>query len=73
MTFFPSSKLNEAAQLSGFIERRRKLTATKLVTTLARQAGLELEVRDDPMLRLDEFRLMSRPAGRDVTELYAVA
>lgn len=45
----------------------------KLVTTLARQAGLELEVRDDPMLRLDEFRLMSRPAGRDVTELYAVA
>jgi hypothetical protein len=25
------------------------------------------------MMRLDEFRLMSRPAGRDVTELYAVA
>jgi hypothetical protein len=24
-------------------------------------------------MRLDEFRLMSRPAGRDVTELYAVA
>lgn len=45
----------------------------KLVATLGRQAGLELEVRDDPMLRLDEFRLMSRPAGRDVTELYAVA
>lgn len=45
----------------------------KLVGTLGRQGGLELEVRDDPMLRLDEFRLMSRPAGRDVTELYAVA
>jgi len=35
--------------------------------------GLDLELRDDPMMRLDEFRLMSRPAGRDVTELYAVA
>jgi ribonuclease G len=45
----------------------------KLVTSLGRQGGLDLEVRDDPMLRLDEFRLMSRPAGRDVTELYAVA
>jgi ribonuclease G len=46
---------------------------TKLVANLGRQGGLDLEVRDDPMLRLDEFRLMSRPAGRDVTELYAVA
>jgi len=45
----------------------------KLVTSLGRQGGLDLEVRDDPMLRLDELRLMSRPAGRDVTELYAVA
>ncbi|HEU5358975.1 MAG TPA: Rne/Rng family ribonuclease [Gemmatimonadales bacterium] len=45
----------------------------KLVQSLGRQIGIELEVRDDPMMRLDEFRLMSRPAGRDVTELYAVA
>ena len=46
---------------------------SKLVTGLGRQAGVELELRDDPMLRLDEFRLMSRPAGRDVTEMYAVS
>lgn len=45
----------------------------KLVQALGRQIGIELEVRDDPMMRLDEFRLMSRPAGRDVTEMYAVA
>ena len=45
----------------------------KLLQTLSRQTGLELELRDDPMMRLDEFRLMSRPAGRDVTEMYAVA
>jgi ribonuclease G len=45
----------------------------KLVRMLGREGELELEIRDDPMLRLDEFRLVSRPAGRDVTELYAVA
>lgn len=45
----------------------------KLIGQLARVTGMELELRDDPMMHLDEFRLMSRPAGRDVTELYAVA
>ena len=40
---------------------------------LQKQTGLELEVRDDPMMRLDEFRMVANPAGRDVTELYAVA
>jgi len=40
---------------------------------LEKQTGLDLEVRDDPMMRLDEFRMMARPAGRDVTEQYAVA
>ena len=45
----------------------------KLLQGLGRQIGIELEIRDDPMMRLDEFRLMSRPAGRDVTEMYAVA
>ncbi len=45
----------------------------KLLQALIRATGLELELRDDPMMRLDEFRLMSRPGGRDVTERYAVA
>ena len=45
----------------------------KLLPGLARATGLDLVVRDDPMMRLDEFRLMSRPAGRDVTGIYAVA
>ncbi len=45
----------------------------RLVTTLGRQGGLELDLRDDPMLRHDEFRLITRPAGRDITEQYAVA
>jgi ribonuclease G len=45
----------------------------KLIGALARSIGVELELRDDPMMHLDEFRLMSRPAGRDVTEQYAVA
>ena len=45
----------------------------KLLGQLARLTAMEIEIRDDPMMHLDEFRLMSRPAGRDVTELYAVA
>jgi ribonuclease G len=45
----------------------------KLLKSIARETGVDLELRDDPMMRLDEFRLMSRPAGRDVTEIYAVA
>jgi ribonuclease G len=45
----------------------------KLIPTLGKLTGLDLEIRDDPMMRVDEFRLMSRPGGRDVTELYAVA
>ncbi len=45
----------------------------RLIHTLGKMTGLELELRDDPMMRVDEFRLMSRPAGRDVTDIYAVA
>jgi ribonuclease G len=45
----------------------------KLIPSIGKASGLELEIRDDPMMRVDEFRLMSRPAGRDVTEFYAVA
>ena len=40
---------------------------------LQKQTGIAVEVRDDPMMRLDEFRMMAQPAGRDVTEQYAVA
>ncbi|HEY7683960.1 MAG TPA: Rne/Rng family ribonuclease [Gemmatimonadales bacterium] len=45
----------------------------RLIHTLGKMTGLELELRDDPMMRVDEFRLMSRPGGRDVTDIYAVA
>ena len=45
----------------------------KLIHSIGKATGLELEIRDDPMMRVDQFRLMSRPAGRDVTDFYAVA
>lgn len=45
----------------------------KLIGGISKSTGMELELRDDPMMHLDEFRLMSRPSGRDVTEAYAVA
>jgi ribonuclease G len=80
-------RLERALRRAGHERRERQLTVRlhpevalylleeepKLLQTLSKLTGLDLELRDDPMMRLDEFRLMSRPAGRDVTELYAVA
>jgi len=40
---------------------------------LAKAAGFHLELRDDPLLRPDEFKLVMKSAGRDVTQQYAVA
>ncbi|HYC33656.1 MAG TPA: Rne/Rng family ribonuclease [Gemmatimonadales bacterium] len=80
-------RLERALKRAGHEHRERQLTVRlhpevalylleeepKLLQALGKLTGLDLELRDDPMIRLDEFRLMSRPAGRDVTELYAVA
>ncbi|HEU4763910.1 MAG TPA: Rne/Rng family ribonuclease, partial [Gemmatimonadales bacterium] len=80
-------RLERSLKRAGYEHRERQLAVRlhpevalylleeepKLIQALARQIGVELELRDDPMMRLDEFRLMSRPAGRDVTEMYAVA
>jgi ribonuclease G len=45
----------------------------KLMKALGKDLGVDLELRDDPIIRIDEFRLVAQPAGRDVTEQYAVA
>ncbi len=37
---------------------------------LRKRVGMELELHDDPLLREDEFRLLSGPARNDVTERY---
>jgi len=80
-------RLERALRRAGHEHRERQLTVRlhpevalylleeepKLLQTISKLTALDLELRDDPMMRLDEFRLMSRPAGRDVTELYAVA
>jgi ribonuclease G len=82
-----SRRLERALKRAGHEHRERQLTVRlhpevalylleeepKLLQTLSKLTSIDLELRDDPMMRLDEFRLMSRPAGRDVTELYAVA
>jgi ribonuclease G len=39
---------------------------------LTRRTQLKLKLRDDPMLREDEFHLLSGPAESDVTSRYAV-
>jgi ribonuclease G len=80
-------RLERALKRAGHEHRERQLTVRlhpevalylleeepRLLPTLTKLTGVDIELRDDPMMRLDEFRLMSRPAGRDVTDLYAVA
>ncbi len=43
------------------------------VRKLEKGAGFSLELRDDPLLRPDEFKIVVKSAGRDVTQQYAVA
>ena len=44
-----------------------------LLKKLEKVAGFGLEFRDDPLLKPDEFKLVVKSAGRDVTQQYAVA
>ena len=44
-----------------------------LIKKLEKGLGFSLETRDDPLLRPDEFKLVVKGAGRDVTQQYAVA
>ena len=44
-----------------------------LIKKLEKAVGFGVELRDDPLLRPDEFKLVVKAAGRDVTQQYAVA
>ena len=44
-----------------------------LMKKLEKGVGFGVEMRDDPLLRADEFKLVVKGAGRDVTQQYAVA
>lgn len=44
-----------------------------LVAKLQKAASFSLELRDDPLLRPDEFKLVVKSQGRDVTQQYALA
>ena len=44
-----------------------------LLKKLEKAVGFGLELRDDPLLKPDEFKLVVKSAGRDVTQQYAVA
>jgi ribonuclease G len=44
-----------------------------LLKKLEKGLGFSVEMRDDPLLRPDEFKLVVKGAGRDVTQQYAVA
>ena len=39
----------------------------------SRESGMDLDVRDDPLLGHDEYRLLAAPADTDVTTRYTIA
>jgi ribonuclease G len=57
----PEVALHVLEQEHDFVRRMEKL------------AGFPLEMRDDPLLRPDEIRLVTRTAGRDITQQFALA
>ncbi len=44
----------------------------RFLKRMAQSYHLDLEIRDDPLMRQDEFRLLAGPAQTDVTAKYAV-
>ena len=44
-----------------------------LIKKLEKGIGFTIEMRDDPLLKPDEFKLVVKGAGRDITSQYAVA
>ncbi len=44
-----------------------------LIKRLEKSLGFALEMRDDPLLKPDEFKLLVKGAGRDITSQYAMA
>ena len=44
-----------------------------LIHKLEKSVGFSLDVRDDPLLKPDEFKLVVKGAERDVTQQYAMA
>jgi ribonuclease G len=57
----PEVALRVMEEEPGFLKRVRNRTK------------LQLDLRDDPLMRFDEFRLLSGPAETDVTEKYVAA
>jgi ribonuclease G len=45
----------------------------ELIKRLEKGLGFTVEMRDDPLLKPDEFKLVVKGAGRDITSQYAVA
>jgi hypothetical protein len=45
----------------------------EFLRTTSAECGVDLDVRDDPLLEHDEYRLLAAPADTDVTSRYAVA
>ena len=60
---------------SGSTQRSRSTSSRRsrsFLKRLEQQLKLDIDVRDDPLMRQDEFRLLAGPADSDVTVKYAL-
>lgn len=45
----------------------------EFIKVVKRECRIDLDVRDDPLMKADEYRLLAAPSDQDVTSRYAVA
>jgi len=80
-------RVERAVRRAGTVGEKRELTVRvhpevalylleqepEFLKSLKEESGIDLDIRDDPLMRLDEYRLLAAPAATDVTSKYAVA
>ncbi|MFW6193852.1 MAG: Rne/Rng family ribonuclease [Gemmatimonadota bacterium] len=80
-------RIERAVRRAGTVGEKRTLTVRvhpevalylleeepDFLRSLREESGIDLDIRDDPLMRLDEYKLLAAPAATDVTNKYAVA
>jgi ribonuclease G len=80
-------RIERAVRRAGTVGEKRELTVRvhpevalyllekepEFLKAMREESGVELDIRDDPLMSLDAYRLLAAPAATDVTSKYAVA
>ena len=69
----PTPDPNPLQQVLSWIGLMPSAEEKDLIKKLEKSVAFPVEMRDDPLLKPDEFKLVVKGAGRDITSQYAVA